>query len=140
LIERMRVARSIDPDPDTAAARATSPSHEARRVSASELAVLMLEARRMAHLAAVFSNPTRASILMLLASHRRLSVTTLAILVGSSVSLVSHNLALMRTEGWIEVATLGRMRQVRLASAQRLLAVRYLREAGRLARLPATSR
>lgn len=119
---------------------ATSPSHEARRVSASELTALMVEARRMAHLAAVFANPTRAKILILLASHRRLTVTTLAILVGSSVSLVSHNLALMRTEGWIEVRTLGRIRQVRLASPQRLLAVRYLRDAGRLARQPTVPR
>jgi DNA-binding transcriptional ArsR family regulator len=94
----------------------------------------MLDARRMAHLAAVFSNPTRAKILMLLASQRRLTVTTLAILVGSSVSLVSHNLSMMKVEGWVAVSTQGRMRHVRLASPQRLLAVQQLRDAGRLLR------
>lgn len=111
-----------------------SPAFEAGRVSASDLAVLMAEARRMAHLAAIFSNPTRAKILMLLASQRRLSVTTLAILTGSSVSLVSHNLSMMKVEGWIAMSTQGRMRQVRLASARRLLAVQQLRETGRLLR------
>jgi DNA-binding transcriptional ArsR family regulator len=116
------------------AAVGTSPSHEAGRISASELAAVMVEARRMAHLAAIFSNPTRSKILMLLASHSKLSVSTLAILVGSSVSLVSHNLALMKIEGWIAVSNQGRMRQVRLASPQRLLAVQYLRDAGRIAR------
>jgi DNA-binding transcriptional ArsR family regulator len=128
----MRVSHSFGLDQPPAGV--TSPSVEAGRVSASELAALMLDARRMAHLAAVFSNPTRAKILMLLASHRRLSVTTLAILVGSSVSLVSHNLALMKMEGWIAVSSLGRIRQVRLASPQRMLAVWHLRDAGRLAR------
>jgi predicted transcriptional regulator len=128
----MHVSHSSDPGQTPAGV--TSPSVEAGRVSASELAALMVDARRMAHLAAVFSNPTRAKILMLLASYRRLSVTTLAILVGSSVSLVSHNLALMKTEGWISVSSLGRMRQVRLANPQRMLAVRHLRDAGRLAR------
>jgi predicted transcriptional regulator len=128
----MRDSPAIDLDRTTAGV--TSPSIEAGRVSASELAALMLDARRMAHLAAVFSNPTRSKILVLLANHRRLSVTTLAILVGSSVSLVSHNLALMKTEGWIAVSSLGRIRQVRLANPQRMLAVRHLRDAGRLAR------
>ena len=128
----MHGARSLASD--SPAGGPASPSQEVRRVCASELAAHPPSARRMAHLAAVFSNPTRAKILMLLASHRRLSVTTLAILVGSSVSLVSHNLAMMRTEGWIEMRTLGRIRQVRLASPQRLLAVRHLRDAGRLAR------
>lgn len=85
-------------------------------------------------MAAIFSNPTRSKILMLLASHSKLNVGTLAILVESSVSLVSHNLALMKTEGWIAVSTQGRMREVRLASPQRLLAIRFLREAGRMAR------
>ena len=94
----------------------------------------MLDARRMAHLAAIFSNPTRSKILMLLASYPMLNVSTLAILVGSSVSLVSHNLALLRIEGWVAVSNQGRTRQVRLASSQRLVAVQYLRDAGRLAR------
>ena len=76
----MHGARSLASD--SPAGGPASPSQEVRRVCASELAALMADARRMAHLAAVFSNPTRAKILMLLASHRRLSVTTLAILVG----------------------------------------------------------
>jgi len=120
--------------PSPVAADGISPSREAARVNASELAAAMVDARRMAHMAAIFSNPTRSKILMLLASHSKLNVGTLAILVESSVSLVSHNLALMKTEGWIAVSTQGRMREVRLASPQRLLAIRLLREAGRMAR------
>lgn len=111
-----------------------SPSLEAGRVTARELATAMVDARRMAHLAAIFSNPTRSRILVLLASHSKLTVTTLAILVESSVSLVSHNLGLMKTEGWIEVSNQGRMRQVRLANPERLMAIQYLLEAGRIAR------
>ena len=120
--------------PSPVAADGISPSLEAARVSAAELAAAMVDARRMAHMAAIFSNPTRSKILMLLASHSKLNVGTLAILVESSVSLVSHNLALMKTEGWIAVSTQGRMREVRLASPQRRLAIRFLREAARMAR------
>jgi len=119
-------------DTGPTAAGVSSPAIEARRVSANELAALMLDARRMAQLAAVFSNPTRSRILMLLESHGTLGVTTLAILVGSSVSLVSHNLAILKVEGWVVMSRLGRMRQVRLAHPQRLLAIRHLRDAGRL--------
>lgn len=122
--------------PSPVATDGISPSLEAARVSARELAAAMVDAHRMAHMAAIFSNPTRSKILMLLASHSKLNVGTLAILVESSVSLVSHNLALMKTEGWIAVSTQGRMREVRLASPQRLLAIRFLREAGRMSRGP----
>ena len=125
-------------DPAPGEAAASSPSVEAGRVSAEALAAWMVDARRMAHLAAVFSNPTRSKILLLLASHGSLGVTTLAILTGSSVSLVSHNLALMKTEGWVSISRMGRLREVRIASAQRLNAVLHLREAAGMARPQAT--
>lgn len=130
----MRDSSTTFTGPNQIAADGISPSLEARRVSAKELAAVMLDARRMAHLAAIFSNPTRSKILMLLASHPTLNVSTLAILVGTSVSLVSHNLAMMKIEGWIAISSQGRMRQVRLASPERLVAVRYLCDAGRIAR------
>jgi DNA-binding transcriptional ArsR family regulator len=114
------------------------PSLDVGRVSASEAALLALDARRATHLAAIFSNPTRSKMLFLLAAHSRLTVGSLAVLVGSSVSSVSHHLAQLRTEGWVVVAPVGRMRQVRLANPHRALAVQQIRDAARTARGLAT--
>ena len=110
------------------------PAQEARRTSAREIAAMTADARRMAQLSAIFSNPVRSLMLLLLVNHPTLSVGALAILAGASVSLVSHHLALMRIEGLIVMSRHGRMRKVQLASPRQRLAIEFLRDAGMLSR------
>jgi ArsR family transcriptional regulator len=76
-------------------------------------------ARRVAEVFAVLADPTRARIIHLLAlSVRELCVCDIALVLGISVSALSHQLRTLRERGLVERRRDGRLMYYRLSDAR----------------------
>ncbi|HEU0153167.1 MAG TPA: helix-turn-helix transcriptional regulator [Arenimonas sp.] len=78
-----------------------------------------------------FSNPVRGQILMYVAQFTALTVGDLSSLTGTSISLMSLYVTQLQDAGWVCAETVGRARQVRLASEHRTQIVELIRHHSR---------
>lgn len=89
------------------------------------------ESIRAAALVNAFPNPVRGQILMYVAQFTALTVSDLATLTDTSVSLMSLYVRKIGEDGWVCVESIGRERHVRMASEHRLQIVELVRHHSR---------
>jgi DNA-binding transcriptional ArsR family regulator len=107
-----------------------NPAAQVAWISLASILDVEAQARLLTALGDLFSSPVRGQILLLLLQNPALSITALAVLTQTSVSLASHHVSVLKRLGLLRIRASGRQKQASLAE----VSIELMPDALRIAR------